>query len=75
MLLGNDPDFTRWAYDVLCSLWPQAQQLNLSLETLGAFSTLPERLQAEVSASSTVVPWVALVSAWCHTPWNESVAA
>jgi len=65
MLLGCDPEFTRWSYDVLCSLRPQIEQLNLSLETLGDFNTLAERLQAEVAASNTVVPWIAVVGAWC----------
>jgi ubiquinone/menaquinone biosynthesis C-methylase UbiE len=64
MLLGNDPDFIRWSYDVLSSLRPQVERFNLSLETLGDFDTLPERLQAEVANSNTVVPWVALVGAW-----------
>src|SRR5262249_11522166 len=34
ILLGSDPDFTQWIYDVLCSLRPQIQQLNLSLAGL-----------------------------------------
>ena len=68
MLLGSDPDFTRWIYDVLCSSRPQIQQLNLSLETLGDFDTLPERLQAEVATSNTVVTWMALVGAWSRKP-------
>jgi ubiquinone/menaquinone biosynthesis C-methylase UbiE len=68
ILLGSDPDFTRWTYDLLCSLRPQIQQLNLSLDKLGNFATLPERLQAEVAASKTVVPFVALVGAWSRKP-------
>jgi len=68
MLLGSDPDFTRWIYDVLRSVLPQIQQQNLPLESLGDFDTLPLRLQAEVEASKTVVPYVALVGAWSHTP-------
>jgi len=71
ILLGNDPDFTRWIYDVLCSLRPQIHQLNLSLETLGDFDTLPERLQAEVAASKTVVAYVAAVGAWSRKPEDE----
>jgi ubiquinone/menaquinone biosynthesis C-methylase UbiE len=63
MPLGNDPDFIRWLDDTLCSLRPQIQQLNLSLETLGDLDTLPSRLQAEVAASNTVVSWMALVGA------------
>ena len=64
MLLGGDPDFTRWTCDLLCSLRPQIQQLDLSLEPLGDFDTLATRLHAEVVASKTVVPFVALVGAW-----------
>jgi ubiquinone/menaquinone biosynthesis C-methylase UbiE len=71
MLLGSDPDFTRWSYDVLCSLRPQIEQLSLSLETLGDFDTLPERLQAEVAAANTVVPWIALVGAWSRRPTDD----
>jgi ubiquinone/menaquinone biosynthesis C-methylase UbiE len=66
--LGSDSDFTRWIYDLLCSLRPQIEQQNLSLEPLGDFTTLPERLQAEVAASKTVVPFVALVGAWSRKP-------
>src|SRR6266566_3001197 len=40
MLLGIDPDFTRWISAVLCSLRPQIQQLGLSLEKLGDLDTL-----------------------------------
>lgn len=68
MELGSDPDFTRWVSDVVVSLLPRIQELNLSLETLGDLDTLPERLQKEVASSNTVVPWLALVGAWCRTP-------
>jgi hypothetical protein len=64
--LGDDPDFIRWMYDVMCSLRPQIQQLNLSLEKLGDFDTLLERLQAEVAASNTAVSWMAVVGAWAR---------
>jgi len=72
MPLRTDPDFTRWIYDLLCSLRPQIQQLNLSLVTLGDLDTLPERLRAEVVASNTVVTWVALVGAWSRKPTNKA---
>jgi SAM-dependent methyltransferase len=71
ILLGSDPDFTRWTHDLLCSLRPQIQEQNLSLEPLGDFATLPERLQAEVAASKTVVPFVALVGAWSQRPADQ----
>jgi ubiquinone/menaquinone biosynthesis C-methylase UbiE len=66
--LGDDPEFTGWMYDVICSLRPQIQQLNLSLEKLGDFDTLLERLQAEVAASNGVASWMAVVGAWARKP-------
>ncbi len=68
MLLGSDPDFTRWISDVLCSIRPQIQQFGLSLEKLGNLDTLQERLQAEVAASNTVVTWPAYVGVWSRLP-------
>ena len=70
--LGDDPDFIRWMYDVMCSLRPQIQRLNLSLEKLGDFDTLLERLQAEVAASNGVTSWMAVVGAWCRKPTDEA---
>jgi ubiquinone/menaquinone biosynthesis C-methylase UbiE len=64
--LGDDPDFIRWMYDVMYSLRPQIQQLNLSLEKLGDFDTLPARLQAEVAAWNGVASWMAVVGAWAR---------
>lgn len=64
MLLGHDPNFIRLTYDVLCSLRSKGEQQKVSLEPLGDFNTLPQRLHAEVATSNTVVPFVALVGAW-----------
>jgi ubiquinone/menaquinone biosynthesis C-methylase UbiE len=66
--LGDDPDFLRWIYDVICSLRPHSQQLNQSLEKLGDFDTLLERLQAEFAASNGVATWMAIVGAWSRKP-------
>ena len=71
MVMGTDPDFTRWMYDVLCSLWPKIQSFNLSLEALGDFTTLQERLQAEAAASTTILPYTALVGAWSRIPTDR----
>jgi methyltransferase family protein len=68
--LGDDSDFVRWIYDVICSLRPQSQQLNLSLEKLGDFDTLLERLQAEFAASNRVASWMGIVGAWSRKPIN-----
>ncbi len=72
MPLGNDPEFTRWVPDVLGSLLPQVRQFNLPLEPLGDLATLPERLQAEVAASNSVVSWMALVGAWSRKPATQA---
>ena len=69
MPLGDDPE---WIYGVLCSLRPKMEQLNLPLQTLGGFDTLPNRLRAEVVASKTVATWMALVGAWAHKPMEEA---
>ncbi|HEV1993390.1 MAG TPA: class I SAM-dependent methyltransferase [Candidatus Acidoferrum sp.] len=68
MPLGHDPEFTRWVPDVLGSLLPLVRQFNLPLEPLGDLDTLPERLQAEVAKSNSVVTWMALVGAWSRRP-------
>jgi ubiquinone/menaquinone biosynthesis C-methylase UbiE len=68
MELGYDADFTSWVSDVISTLSPQAAQMGISLAPLGPIDTLAERLQAEVAQSNTVVPWLAMVGAWCRTP-------
>jgi SAM-dependent methyltransferase len=67
MLLGNGPDFTRWIYDLLCSLRPRAEKFNISLEALGDFETLSARLHSEVAEARSIVPYVAAVMAWSRT--------
>jgi SAM-dependent methyltransferase len=73
ILMDSKPDFTRLTYGVLCSLLPQIQQQNLSVESLGDFATLAERLQAEVEASKTAVPFVAMVGASSRKPLIPSL--
>jgi len=67
MELGHDPDFTRNVSDATRSIQPQIEKLNLHIEKLGDLSTLQQRLQDEIAASNTVVPWLPLVGAWCRT--------
>lgn len=64
MELGHDPDFARNISDATLSICPQIEKLNLALEKLGDLQTLQQRLQDEVAASNTVVPWLPLVGAW-----------
>ena len=68
MELGHDPEFTRWLSDSIKSVLPEIQRLNLSYAALGDLDTLQDRLQNEVAASNTVVPWLGLVAAWCRKP-------
>jgi ubiquinone/menaquinone biosynthesis C-methylase UbiE len=70
MELGHDPDFTRWLSDIVTSVRPQMEKLNLPIERLGDLDTLQQRLQEEVTTSNTVVPWLPLVGAWWRTPLN-----
>jgi hypothetical protein len=66
--LGSDPASTRVVCEVLASLRPLAQQHKVSLDAVGDFGTLPDRVQAEVAASRTSVSWVPLVGAWVRKP-------
>jgi ubiquinone/menaquinone biosynthesis C-methylase UbiE len=66
--LGDDSDFVRWIYDVICSLRPHSKQLNQSLEKLGDFDTLLERIQAEFAASNRAASWMAIVGACSRKP-------
>jgi ubiquinone/menaquinone biosynthesis C-methylase UbiE len=67
MELGHDPDFSRNVSDATLSIWPQIEKLDLQVERLGDLRTLQQRLQNEIAASNTVVPWLPLVGAWCRT--------
>jgi trans-aconitate methyltransferase len=62
--LGDNPEFIDWIYDVLCSLQPQIQKLDVSLDALGDFATLPKRLHAEIAGSRSFVSWMAVIGAW-----------
>jgi len=71
MELGHDPDFTQWLSDVTMSIRPKIESLSLPLDKVGNFDTLHQRLHEEVATSKTVVPWLALVGAWCRTRANS----
>jgi ubiquinone/menaquinone biosynthesis C-methylase UbiE len=69
-LLGRDSDCMQMPIDVLRSVYPLAQQHNISLEELGDLETLPERIHAEVRRLNTVVNVIPIVSAWSRRPEN-----
>jgi len=62
--LGSDPHYSRWVYDVICTLLPRIQEFGLSMEPLGDLATLRERLHQEVTSANAVVPVLPLVGAW-----------
>jgi ubiquinone/menaquinone biosynthesis C-methylase UbiE len=68
MLMGKDPNFARWFYDIICTLRPQIQQLGLPIGPLGNLDTLAERLQNDVTSSSSVAALPACVGAWARMP-------
>lgn len=70
--VGDNPAAALWIYDLFCTLLPQMQQLNLSLEGLGNVDTLLERIQSEVGRSKNPVPCVALIGAWSRRPANAA---
>ena len=73
--VGDNSAAALWIYDLVCTLLPQMQQLNLSHEALGTLDTLLKRIQSEVETSKNPVPGVALIGAWCSRPAGGSVSA
>lgn len=67
-LLGSDAEFTGLITDLIGSLQPLAKQHNVPFDALGDFGTLAQRVQAEVTASKTVVSFVPIVGVWARKP-------
>jgi SAM-dependent methyltransferase len=68
MLLGAEPLYAHWLFDLLVTVQPRIASLGISLEKLGDLSSLAERLQAEMARARTVMPLIALVGAWSRKP-------
>ena len=68
MELGHDADFTRWISDTVRTLQPLFTKYDISIAALGELESLPDRLQAGVASSHSVVPWLAVVGAWSTKP-------
>jgi ubiquinone/menaquinone biosynthesis C-methylase UbiE len=62
--IGGNPDFTRWVYDLFCTVRPRLAHYDLSCEALGDLDTLLPRLQAEVNAAKSFDACLGLVGAW-----------
>jgi len=74
MELSDEPELTSLVSDALSSVLPHIRKAGLSVEALGDLATLHDRLHDEVVRSNTVVPWIALVGAWCRTPAGAKAA-
>jgi SAM-dependent methyltransferase len=67
-LIGSES----WLPDCLHSVRPRMMELGLSLEGLGDFDTLRERLSGEVSAFKARTPLPSIVSAWSQKPTTSA---
>jgi ubiquinone/menaquinone biosynthesis C-methylase UbiE len=66
--LGSDGEFLDLICDLLRSLKPLVHEYKISLEGLGDFDTLSNRIHAEVAGANTVVSFVSLVGVWARKP-------
>jgi ubiquinone/menaquinone biosynthesis C-methylase UbiE len=66
--VGSRPEFTRLVPDTLQSMRPLAEQCGISLDAVGDFATLADRVQAEIMAARAMVSFVPLVGAWVRKP-------
>jgi ubiquinone/menaquinone biosynthesis C-methylase UbiE len=66
--MGSDADFTSLICDLVVSVRPLAQQHGISLDALGNFDTLSERIQSEIAAANTVVTFVPMIGTWSRKP-------
>jgi SAM-dependent methyltransferase len=66
--IGRNPDFTRWVFDLFCTMRPRLADRDLSRETLGDLDTLLLRLLAEFDAAKSFGACVGLVGARSRRP-------
>lgn len=68
VLLGNNPAVIELLCDLLGRLQPTIETLALPHDAIGHFATLSARLRAEIAASRSPVPFIALLGAWARKP-------
>jgi SAM-dependent methyltransferase len=68
MPMDGDGECARWMVDTLRSLRPMMDDSDARLAVLGDFDTLPARIEAEISATRSPAPWLAMVGAWATKP-------
>ncbi len=62
--IASDTEGRQWICDLVMAVRPQLEALEISSDTVGDFSTLTERLEAELQAGSSYAPLVGLAGAW-----------
>jgi ubiquinone/menaquinone biosynthesis C-methylase UbiE len=65
---AQDTEGHRWMYDLMVTLRPRFQEFGLATDAIGPFDTLAARLESEVEAARSFVPFVGLVGAWARRP-------
>jgi hypothetical protein len=67
--IASTPEGRRWVYDLLMTVRPRLEDLGIASDKVGDFSTLAERLEAELEAVRSYAPLVGLVGAWARKTW------
>jgi SAM-dependent methyltransferase len=67
--IARNPEGRRWVYDLLMTVRPRLEDLGIASDTVGDFSTLAARLEAELEAARSYAPLVGLVGAWDRKTW------
>ena len=66
--IARDAQSRRWIYELLVTVRPRFEELQIASDALGDFNTLAERLEAELGAARSYSPLVGLVGAWATKP-------
>jgi hypothetical protein len=66
--VGADPYTRRWLAELLLTVQPRLQELGLSADAVGDFSTLGDRLEQELDRTRSHGAGVGLIGAWARTP-------
>ncbi len=67
--IASNPEGHRWVYDLLVTVRPRLEDLGIASNTVGDFSTLAERLEAEIETVRSYAPLVGLVGVWAQKTW------
>jgi len=71
VLLNGDGRVREIMLDAFRSLLPQAKRHKVPLEEVGDLNTLAERVDAEIAAANTAIPFLPLVNVWTRNLKNS----